>query len=72
MLVANIGKLQEKFHSKRAGKFRSKRTTFSQPKADFAAVQNLPSAWSDWFPMVITTKKYYFVDLIIMVLSTFE
>ena len=37
--VANIGKLQEKFHSKRAVKFRSKRTTFSQPKADFAVVQ---------------------------------
>ncbi|RVW57768.1 hypothetical protein CK203_117296 [Vitis vinifera] len=54
MLVANIGKLQEKFHSKRAAKFRSKRTTFSQPKADFAAVQNLPSAWSDWLPMAVT------------------
>ncbi|RVW18034.1 hypothetical protein CK203_114908 [Vitis vinifera] len=58
MSVANIGKLQEKFHSKKAAKFRSKRTTFSQPKADFAAVQNLPSAWSDWFPMVITTKNF--------------
>ena len=54
ILIANIGKLQEKFHSKRAAKFRSKRTTFSQPKADFAAVQNLPSAWSDWLPMAVT------------------
>ena len=54
MLVANIGKLQEKFHSKRATKFRSKRTSFSQPKADFAAVQNLPSAWSDRLAMAVT------------------
>ena len=38
--VANIGKLQKKFHSKRAAKFRSKRTTFSQRKVDFAVVQN--------------------------------
>ena len=34
--------------------FHSKRTTFSQPKADFAAVQNLPLAWSDWLPMAVT------------------
>ena len=54
MSVTNIGKLQEKFHSKRAAKFRSKRTTFSQPKADFATVQNLPSTWSDRLPMAVT------------------
>ena len=39
MSIANIEKLQEKFHYKRAAKFHSKRTTFSQPKADFAAMQ---------------------------------
>ncbi|RVW34429.1 hypothetical protein CK203_081429 [Vitis vinifera] len=36
---------------KRAAKFRSKRTPFSQPKADFAAVRNFPLAWSDRLPM---------------------
>ena len=35
-------------------KFRSKRTTFSQQKGDFAAVQNFPSAWSDRLPMTVT------------------
>ena len=35
-------------------KFRSKRTTFSQPKADFAAVQNFLLAWSDWLLMAVT------------------
>nr|CAN67104.1 hypothetical protein VITISV_022941 [Vitis vinifera] len=73
MSVANIGKLQEKFHSKRAAKFRSKRTTFSQPKADFAAVQNFPSAWSDRLPMAITPSfqlriihrlKHWIVDFL--------
>ena len=54
MSIANIGKLQEKFHSKRAVKFHSKRTPFSQPKADFSTVQNFPSAWSDRLPMAIT------------------
>nr|CAN77502.1 hypothetical protein VITISV_032145 [Vitis vinifera] len=54
MLVANIGKLQEIFHSKRAAKFRIKRTPFSQPKSDFAAMRNLPSAWSDRLPMAVT------------------
>ena len=54
MPITNIGKLQEKFRCKRAAKFRSKRTTFLQPKADFAAVQNFPSAWSDRLPMAVT------------------
>ena len=54
MSVANIRKLQEKFHCKRAAKFRSKRTPFSQPKVDFAAVQNFPSAWSDRLPIAVT------------------
>ena len=54
MSVANIGKLQEIFHSKRAAKFRIKRTPFSQPKSDFAAMRNLPSAWSDRLPMAVT------------------
>ena len=39
---------------KRAMKFRSKKDTISQPKADFAVVRNLPSAWSDWLPMAVT------------------
>ena len=34
--------------------FRSKRTTFSQPKADFAAVQTFPSDWSDLLAMTVT------------------
>ena len=54
MSVANIRKLQEKFHRKRAAKFRCKRTSFSQPKADFTVVQNLPSTWSDRLPMAVT------------------
>ena len=54
MSIANIRKLQEKFHSKRTAKFRSKRTTFSQPKVDFAVVQNFPSAWSDRLPIAVT------------------
>ena len=73
MSVANIGKLQEKFHCKRAAKFCSKRTPFSQPKADFAAVRNLPSAWSDRIPMVVTPSfqlrithhlKHWIVDFL--------
>ena len=39
---------------KRAVKFRSMKDTISQPKADFAALQNLPSAWSDRLPMAVT------------------
>ena len=74
MSVINIGKCQKNFHSKRAAKFRSKRTTFSQPKADFAAVQNLPSAWSDRLPMAVTPSfqlrimyrlKHQIVDFLI-------
>ena len=34
--------------------FRSKRTTFSQQKGDFAAVQNFPLAWSDRLPMAVS------------------
>ena len=58
---------------KRAAKFRSKRTTFSQPKADFTVVQNLPSAWSDWLPMAVTPSfqlrimhhlKHWIVDFL--------
>ena len=73
MLIANIRKLQEKFHSKRAAKFCSKRTPFSQPKVDFAVVQNLPSAWSDRLPMAITPSfqlqivhhlKHWIVDFL--------
>ena len=47
--VATIRKLQENTRAlcKMAAKF-------SQQKADFAAVQNLPSAWSDRLPMVVT------------------
>ncbi|WKA12950.1 hypothetical protein VitviT2T_030291 [Vitis vinifera] len=73
MSVANIGKLQEKFHSKGAVKFRSKKTTFLQPKTDFAAVQNFPSAWSDRIPMAVTPSfqlqimhhlKHWIVDFL--------
>ena len=39
---------------KRAVKFRSKKDTISQPKADFVAVRNLPLAWSDRIPMAVT------------------
>ena len=39
---------------KRAAKFRNKKDNISQPKADFAAVQNFPSAWSDRLPMAVT------------------
>ena len=47
--VATIGKLQENTHAlcKMAAKF-------SQQKADFAAVQNLPSAWSDLLVMAVS------------------
>ena len=74
MQVENIRKLQEKFHSKRVAKFRSKRTPFSQSKADFAVVQNLPSTWSDRLPMVVTPSfqlrivyrlKHWIVDFLI-------
>ena len=39
---------------KRAAKFRSMKDTISQPKVDFAALWNWPSAWSDWLPMAVT------------------
>ena len=39
---------------KRAAKFHSIKDTISQPKADFAAVRNLPSTWSDRLPMTVT------------------
>ena len=69
MSVANIGKLQENFaavqdgceisqheghHFVAKGWFRSRPFVISQPKANFAAMRNLPSAWSDWLPMAIT------------------
>ena len=65
---------------KRAAKFHSIRTPFrsprliSQPKADFAAVRNLPSTWSDWLPMAVTPSfqlqiahrlKHWIVDFLI-------
>ena len=39
---------------KRAAKFCSMKDTISQPKADFTALQNWPSTWSDWLPMGVT------------------
>ena len=54
-------------------KFRSKKDSISQPKADFAAVWNLPSAWSDRFPMAVTPSfqlrivhclKHWIVDFL--------
>ncbi|KAL6325702.1 hypothetical protein AAG906_023586 [Vitis piasezkii] len=39
---------------KMAVKFRSMKDTISQPKADFAALRNCPSAWSDRLPMAIS------------------
>ena len=39
---------------KRAVKFHSKKDTILHPKADFAVVRNLPSAWSDRLPMAVT------------------
>ena len=39
---------------KRAAKFRSKRTPFLQPKADFTVVRKFPLAWSDRLPMAVT------------------
>ena len=39
---------------KRATKFRSMKDIISQPKADFAALRNLPSARSDRLPMAVT------------------
>ena len=48
MSVAIIGKLQENFAGAQNG------CEISQPKADFAALQNWPSAWSDLLPMAVT------------------
>ena len=39
---------------KGATKFRSMKDTISQPKADFAALRNWPSALSDRLPMAVT------------------
>ena len=66
---ANIGKLQENFvavqdgckisyheghHFAAKGWFRSRLLVISQSKADFAALRNWPSAWSDQLPMAVT------------------
>ena len=50
MSVANIGKLQENTRAlcKMAAKFSQQKDII------FAAMQNLPSAWSDWLPMAVT------------------
>ena len=79
MSVANIAKLEEKFHSRACNyskwlrNFRSKRTTFSQQKGDFAAVQNFPLAWSDRLPIPVTPSfqvwivhhlKHWIVDFL--------
>ncbi|KAL6340322.1 hypothetical protein AAG906_040759 [Vitis piasezkii] len=53
MSVANIGSLGE-IPQQEGCEILQQRTTFSQPKADFAAVQNFPSTWSDRLPMVIS------------------
>ena len=53
--------------------FRSKRTTFSQPKANFTAMQKFPSAWSDLLAMAVTPSfqlrivhrlKHWIVDFL--------
>ena len=69
MSVANIGKFQEKFaavqdryeisqheghHFSAKGWFRSCPLVISQPKADFIALRNWPSAWSDQLPLALT------------------
>ena len=69
MSVANIGKLQENFAAVQEGCeisqheghyftakgwFHSRPLVISQLKANFAALRNLPSAWSDWLPMAVT------------------
>ena len=41
---------------KMATKFHSMKDTISQPKADFAALRNLPSTWSDRLPMAVTSS----------------
>ena len=78
MSVANIGKLQEKFRCTMQNGcertiFCSKRTIFSQPKADFAAVQKFPLAWSDLLIMAVTPSfqlriahclKHWIVDFL--------
>ena len=79
MSVANIAKLEEKFHSRACNyskwlrNFRSKRTTFLQLKADFAAVQKFPSTWSDLLAMAVTPSfqlriahrlKHWIVDFL--------
>ena len=76
MSVATIGELQENTRAlcKMAAKsFRSKRV-ISQPKADFAALWNWPSAWSDLLPMALTSSfqlqfanrlKHWIVDFLI-------
>ena len=88
MSVANIGKLQENFtamqdgyeisqheghHFSAKGWFRSRPLVILQPKADFAALRNWPSAWSDRLPMAVTPSfqlriahclKHWIVDFL--------
>ena len=68
MSVAIIGKLQENFAGAQNG------CEISQPKADFAALQNWPSAWSDLLPMALTSSfqlrfanrlKHWIIDFLI-------
>ena len=68
MSVATIGKLQENFAGVQNG------CEISQPKADFAALRNWPSAWSDLLPMALTSSfqlrftnrlKHWIVDSLI-------
>ena len=69
MSVANIRKLQEDFTAMQDGYeisqheghyfaakgwFHSRPLVISQLKANFAALRNLPSTWSDWLPMAVT------------------
>ena len=49
MSVATIRKLQEN-----TGALCKIAVKFSQQKADFAAVQNFPLAWSDRLPIPVT------------------
>ena len=49
--VATIGKLQENFAGAQDGC-----EIISQPKVDFAALRNWPSAWSDLLPMALTSS----------------
>ena len=48
--VATIGKLQENFAGAQNG------CEISQPKADFVALRNWPSTWSDLLPLALTSS----------------